>query len=144
MARFDISLLGDAELTQKLQGLPEKLERKVIRQAIRKGGQPIVRDAKAQANKLTGAMAKSIKLRAMKRKKGRIGVRIQTGTRGELGIAADDPYYYPAIVEFGDGETHHPYRFMRGALERNQQQSLTVIRDAIAQGIEREAASNTV
>lgn len=143
MARFDISLLGDVELERKLQALPEKLERKVIRQAIRKGGQPILRDARANANKLTGAMARSIKLRAMKRKKGRIGVRIQTGTRLELGIRADDPYYYPAIVEFGDGDTRRPYRFMRGALDRNQHRSLTVMRDEIARGIAREAASNT-
>ena len=143
MARFDISLLGDAELARKLHALPEKVERKVIRQAIRKGGQPILRDAKANANKLTGAMAKNIKLRAMKRKRGRIGVRIQTGTRLEMGISADEGYYYPAIVEFGDGATRRAFRFMRRALDSNQHASMTVMRDEIAKGIEREAASNT-
>lgn len=143
MARFDISLLGDAELARKLQALPEKLERKVIRQAIRKGGQPILRTAKANANRLTGAMAKSIKLRAMKRKRGRIGVRIQTGTRLELGIGADDRHYYPAIVEFGDGGVRPPFRFMRRALDSNKNASMTTMRDEIARGIEREAASNT-
>jgi HK97 gp10 family phage protein len=144
MARFDLSLLGDSALAARLAALPEKTERKVLRQAMRRAGQPILQAARSNANRRSGRMARSIKLRALRRRKGRIGVAIQTGTRLELGIGADDQYYYPAIVEFGDGETHRPYRFMRRALDANRATSMQRLRVEIGQGIEREAATTTL
>lgn len=142
MARFDITLLGDDIVAARLRALPEKLERKVLRQAMRKAGRPILADAKANAPVKTGKMRASLKLRALKRKRGRVGVRIETGTRAELGIPAEERWYYPAIVELGDGTARHlPHSFMRSALAKNRENSVRILRDDISRGIEREATT---
>lgn len=92
MSRFDISLLGDAALSQALARLPEKLERTVLTRALREGtqflkglSQPRVPRGKKQ--KGGGRhLADTLKVKAMKRKKNRVGYLLQTGTRVELGI----------------------------------------------------------
>lgn len=141
-ARFDISVLGAPELSKALAELPEKLERRVITKAVRETGKFFLTLAKAKAPRDQGKLASTMKLRAMKRKKGRVGVRIMTGTRVELGIDPKDRGYYPAHVEFGHKDrsgNHVPAQpFFRGPLHSSREAMLAVMRVEIDNGIERE------
>lgn len=138
MARLDISLIGDAELATKLGGLTDKLERKVVRQAIRKAAQLILRDAKQRAPVESGALRRNIRIKALRRSRRRVGFNVQTGTREQMGISPDDPFYYPALVELGVPGRIEGRRFMRDALRDNRDQALKIMRDEILKGVERE------
>lgn len=137
MARFDISILGDKALSATLSGLTEQMERKVLTKAMRDGGQFFLTLTKAAAPVETGKLKATLKLRALKRQKGRVGVAIQTGTRAELGIDPKDKGYYPAFRELGTRKLP-PKPFMRGPLHSAREGVLAVIRQSVDAGIERE------
>lgn len=141
-ARFDISILGAPELSKALAELPDKLERRVMIKATRETGKFFLTLAKARAPKESGKLASTMKLRAMRRKKGRVGVRIMTGTRAELGIDPKERGYYPAHVEFGhrdrSGNQVAAVPFFRGPLHSSREALFAVMRQEIDTGIERE------
>jgi len=140
----DIRLLGDVELQRKLQRLPIVLQRKVVRESLRRGGKPVLEEAKRLVPADTGALKASIKLRATerggrKKRRGEFGVYVQTGTREELGISADAKYYYPAAVELGTDKM--PARsYLRAAVDNKRAESIAIIAQEVGQRIEREAA----
>lgn len=155
MARFDISMLGDKALSETLAALPEKLERRVLTKALRNVGKFYLTLAKAKAPKETGALSQGLTLRSLKRKRGRVGVLIQTPTREALGIVSRTRIsfagtgerlrvvrgkttgYYPAHQELG---TQHlpPTPYLRGTLQEKRQTLLNILRLEIDTGIERE------
>lgn len=146
MARFDISLLGDKELSAKLAGMTEKLERKVLSGAFRKSANTVKADAqrrvthvvtpkarvgrRGRALKITkgqlkraqrlaiafSRLASTIHAQPLKRRKHRVGYGVLTGTRAQLGIAGR--YYYPAHVEAGHGPPHRALHQLREAVRR--------------------------
>lgn len=123
MARFDLTLLGDAEVAQTLATLTERIERKILVAAfrtaalgVRRAAQqnirpPRVRFApgtgKRKAKRLQRFALRFARLRnnlhvvPLKRRKHRIGFSVVTGTRAELGLEQGGRYYYPAHVEAG-------------------------------------------
>jgi len=139
MAKFiDIQMIGDKELQRKLRELPIAMERKIVRKALREAARPVLAAAKALAPVLTGRMKAGMKLRAEKAKRGHFGVQVVTPTRKELGIAGDDPYYYPMAVEVGTAKMPaHP--FMRPALDANREKGIAIAAREIRAGIEAEA-----
>ncbi len=144
MARFDISMLGDTALSETLAGLTEKMERTVITRATRDAGKFLLTLTKAAApvsqdprDPHRGQLKATLKLRALRRRKGRVGVAIQTGTRAELGIDPKDKGYYPAFRELGTRKLP-PLPYMRGPLHSAREAVLAVLRQSIDQGIERE------
>ncbi len=140
MSFINISLLGDKALQRKLDALPNKLAKKVMRQALREGARPVLASAKANAPVLTGRMKKSLKLRAMKARRGNFGVVIMTGTREQLGIDPKDKSYYPFAVEFGFKRHNVPaHPFIRPALDDNREKSTRIIARLIGAGVLREA-----
>lgn len=138
--RFDISLLGAPELSKALAELPDKLERKVLTKALRQAGKYYLVLAKASAPRDEGRLTSTMKLRAMKRRKGRIGVTIMTGTRSELGIDPKQKGYYPAHTELGHrdraGVHHPPIPFMRRSLKTGESAIFAILRQEIDSGIE--------
>ena len=135
---IDISLLGDKELTRKLHRLEIAVQRKIVRHALREGARPVLAAAQQNCPVQTGRLKASLKLRALKAKRGNFGVQVATGMRDELGIAADDPNYYPMSVEYGHGSVA-AQPFLRPALDDNAQQAKAIIAREIGQGIESEA-----
>ena len=89
------------DVVREFQRLEKVVVRKAIRRALRASGKVVLAEAKAKAPVKTGRHKKNIKLRAIKRKRNRIGVNITTGTRAELGISAMASGYYPRHQEFG-------------------------------------------
>jgi HK97 gp10 family phage protein len=92
-----IEIQGGRELERALRALPGKVAKKIVRKALRAGAKPIQQDAKARAPKKTGKGAKSIKVRATKRRrKGTIGISVQTSA----GDFAGDEFYM-SFLEYG-------------------------------------------
>lgn len=140
--RFDISLLGAPALSQALAALPEKLERKVMTKALREVGKFYRTLAAARAPRDRGKLATTMRVRAMKRRRHRVGIMVQTGTRSQLGIDPKQRGYYPAHTEFGHrdraGVHHAANPFMRSSLRTGQTAIFAILRQEIDNGIERE------
>jgi hypothetical protein len=129
VARFDISILGRKDLEEALRSFPERLERKVLAQALKKSAQafatlvqhnvPVSDDPQ---DRHPGWWKSTMGIRTQKRKRGRVGVNITPGTREELALygargfarigqhvaafrvydrAKRGKYFYPAHAEFG-------------------------------------------
>src|SRR5262245_7594744 len=108
--RVTLDMLGDKALIATLQSLPDKMERRVLSRATRAASQFVLTLARARTPRDSGRLAATMKLRALRRKKGRTGFAVQTGTRAELGIPASATGYYPAHIELGSVDTPaNPY-----------------------------------
>lgn len=129
-----VTVTGHKELDAKLRLLPEKIQKKFVRGAMRKGSKRLIREAqrilKEQAYD-TGATSKSLKSKALKRSRKRMGVAVFTDTSKLYAIyeskhghkphpakGKTEPFFYPAVIEFGDRH-FEPTRFLRGGLYDN-------------------------
>lgn len=123
---------GLEELERTLRELPDKVEKKVVSQALRKGLKPIQKEAKNLAPVLSGQLKKAIKIRAGKRKKGQVSVNVIIGDK-------DFQNFYPKFIEYGTSKLPaNP--FMRTAYANKKAEAIGIIEIEIAAGIEREAA----
>ena len=98
---MNLELEGFREVKAVFDNLPLKMQKKAVRPSLRAGAKVIHKDGKRRMAKLTGKNRKFFKVKSIKRSRQSIGVMIITGTREQLGIAGDDPFYYPAIQEHG-------------------------------------------
>jgi len=99
MSNLGISgtLRGDKRILKALKALPPKVQRGVIRKAARNAMRPMHGQSKANAPKgATGKLRRSIKLRAIRPRGGRIGITISSNEKWFMG-----PEYYAAFQEFG-------------------------------------------
>lgn len=134
-----IQVLGDKVIERRLHELADATQKKVVTHALREGGRPVLKTAQTLCPVRTGALKKSLKLRAYKkRRQGIFGVAVFTGTRRELGIPEGYRWYYPMAVEYGHGNVP-AHSFMRKALDDNRRKSMRIIKTQIGTGIEREA-----
>lgn len=131
---INIELLGEPELQAKLDALEFKVQRKVIRKAIRAGGRSVLEAARANVPIDTGALKAGLKLRAIKRTRTGFGVYIRTPTRAELAIDENDPGYYPAVLEYG-ADGHRPQPFLRPAMDANRDKAKARIVEELRKGI---------
>lgn len=132
---IDISIFGDEELQAKLAAMTLKVQRKIVRQALRKGGKRVRDEARRLAPVETGALKKSIKVRAARNlRRGSFGIAVLTGTRAELGISPEAKYYYPAVVEFG-GRGHDAQPYLRPAMDATRTEVLGLVKQAIREAL---------
>lgn len=127
MARFNLSFVGDKALQAQLAGLTDKLERRILARAITVAtkevllpviqantpvGSPYTRVARGRTvqgeqgayrrvsfRQQTGRLRRSWRVKALARRKGRVGSAVLAGTRAQLGITGRG--FYPAHQEFG-------------------------------------------
>ena len=113
-----IVVTGVKEIDSKLKTLEPKIQKKVLRQAMRSGMKLVLQDAISRVPVLSGLLKRNIKLRAMKRKQNRVGllVQVKSDERFVKVSKAGIRYWYPAAVEFGHG-TVPAYPFMRPAYD---------------------------
>lgn len=133
MSGISVTFTGSAEVKAIFDAMPGKVQKKLIRHALRAAAKAIQEDAKRIAPDETGALAKSIKVRAMKRSRTRVGVQVFTDsdslqTDGKKG-------YYAAFTELGTSrEAAQP--FLRPALEGNKGQAQSMIASDIKDAVE--------
>lgn len=136
--RFTLDLSGDQALLTQLEQLPDRLERRVLREAVRDAAQPILARARTNisAIRVTGVatdpLRRGMRIRALRRRRGRVGVSVQTPTRQELGIAPSARWYYPAHIELGTRRTPAlPY--LRLALEQARGEASNILRERLVE-----------
>ena len=130
MARIEITLSGDNEINHALQVLGAKIETRILSRAFRQGAKTILTTARQNlrvigasrttqyTRKHTLQIARKLKVRVLRRQKGRMGVSVLTPTRAQLGIAEGGRWYYPAHIELGtQGKKALP--FLRNAFDDN-------------------------
>lgn len=136
---IDISVLGDKALVKKLNKLPGRVQKRVVVQALRKGGKVILGAVKNNfaAIKVSGETTddarKATKLRSIKRSRARVGVQVVTPATADesLGRAV-------AAMELGTSKT--PAKSpIRDAVEANRSQVMSGFSRDIGAGITREA-----
>ncbi len=94
-AKFDVS--QTANLLKELKQLPGKVQRKILVQESRKAAKTyLLGQAKNAVPKQTGALRKSIKVRALKRSRVRVGVRIGMAEKDFAGET-----FYGSFLEYG-------------------------------------------
>lgn len=139
---IDISMLGDKKLQRQLSKLPARVEKRIVRKALRAAARPVLRAAKQKCPVDTGALKKGLKIRARKRSRKSFGVDVSTPTREKLGIASDSKWYYPALVEYGyvrKGITYAARSFLRSAKDATRSAALAILKREIGAGVIREA-----
>jgi HK97 gp10 family phage protein len=133
-----LELKGFEELITKFDQLTLKLQKKYLKPSLKAGAKVIQVAAKNKAHKRSGKNARFIRVKALKRQRGRsVGSSIQTGTREQLGIPRSAKGYYPFSEEYGTKDTPaHPY--MRPALAQKRGEAIKrigkVLGAAIAKG----------
>ena len=120
----DILLTGDKALDRNLEQLKASAARRIFGKAARAALQPIKNDAKRRAPRRTGRLATSIRVRALKRSRSRIGAKVTTGTAGS---DFQGKTFYAAFLEYGykigkrsTGVRHAQALRRRGKLKRTE------------------------
>jgi hypothetical protein len=129
-----VFVTGYAQLDAKLRTLPNKLQAKFVRGALRKCAKRVVRDTqnivRAEAYN-EGVLYRALKVKSLKRSRKRVGTSVfidreklfaaytaKYGHPPHPAKGRSDPFYYPAVVEFGS-DTREPVKPMRRALYDN-------------------------
>ena len=121
MARARVSLKGVKAFQRRLNKLTEKEFKKALRTGLRQGAKKAVAVAKQRVPEKTGTLKRSLKVRATKRSRVRVGVKIETPPRSVLALGQGGPTrsaarvltgkgYYPAVQEFGSSKRNIPER----------------------------------
>jgi HK97 gp10 family phage protein len=142
MAVQRVFITGIKRIDKKLKLLPQAVQKKIIRPAIREGLKLVKAEAAMRAAVDTGRMKKALKIVAYKKRKvGRIGMNLQISTsvpglvkHSKSGKRA----FYPAVEEYG-ARDHPPDPFMRPAFTGAGPSARDLTMQKILDGIEREA-----
>lgn len=148
MAFLSMKVDGIKPLLKKLKSFPAKIEKKILRQALRAGGKIFQQQAKANAPVKSGLTKRSLKVRSMKRSRTRVGIRVATSAKDYTGDT-----FYASFVEYGHKLGRRPGRgsknkdtrrtiegkhFIRSAYESKKDQALNVIKQQLRIGIAEE------
>lgn len=138
MAKSGVTLTGDKELDRMFQRLPERVQRKVLRQAVSAALTPVVKVAKRSVPVDTKTLKKSI------------GKKIKTYKNdgvvwGAVGVRKDEEKFVTVI----DGKRRNPRLyahlvegrtgFMRRTFDTTRSKMLSIMKKKLGSGIEREA-----
>jgi len=141
---------GAKELERNLATLEKRIQKKVVRQAVRAGQKPLLARAKANAAQRVGGsmgslLAKHIVIKAPRRqRKGlyALHVTLRPGIPEFVHVTrAGRQHYIPADIEYGHGADQaaaaRPY--LRPAADATKAESLRILAQQLRVGILREA-----
>lgn len=129
---MNTEIKGLKDLIKNLNNLSVKLEKKVIRAAVRKGANVVRDKARELVDKDTHNLQKSIITTGVK-VSGKIAFRVSLKQRKTKN--AKDPYY-GRFVEFGTSKMPaHP--FMRPALDESESKVLSTVVDDIKSNLDK-------
>lgn len=155
--RGRLQLKGFKEFEKRLQELPKRLAKKLLRRALRSGAKVIQAEVKARTPVVSGAGRRSIKVRAAKgKKKGQVAVAVQTSAgdfKGEQFYMSFLEYGYDKVpvVRGPGGQLYSmergteptipmpPVGMFRGGFDSKKGEAERVIAKELAAGIVREA-----
>lgn len=143
MDRIAVVITGIKRLDRRLRTLEPRVQKKVLRRAMRSGMKVVAEAVKAEAPVDTGTMKGAVKVRAVKRRRrGSIELEVRIladeSTR-RTSAKTGKTVFYPAVVQYGT-DKRPANAFMTRAYvrsgERARQTTLRELRD----GVEREAS----
>ncbi|OJW26900.1 MAG: hypothetical protein BGO49_21505 [Planctomycetales bacterium 71-10] len=130
-----VVVTGVEEIDRRMKTLVPRLQKKVIRQSMRKAMKIVAAATRARVPVDTGLLKASIKVRATKfKRRGRLGVEVRAGEGDFKGDT-----FYGGMVEYGT-KRMPPRPFMAPAYDETKEQAKGVAMDEILAGIEREAS----
>ncbi len=137
-SKSSFQILGFEELVGKFRKLRGPPMRKIYRQAMREAARPILSLAKSIVPiGETGNLQRSLKIKAIRRTRKLSGVKIEPGTRSELGIPTDAKGFYPSHIALGfkrGAITKFPgNRFLRDSLELGKADAIRTITNRIVE-----------
>lgn len=120
-------IFGTSDLMRQFDALTSKYQAKVLRPALREGCEALLPIIQREAPKRSGKMAETFGITrgsSKQSRKGLISFRVESGTKGELGIPErtkeNTPRgYYPVAIQYG-------WRMGRRALRRFRRRSVGV------------------
>lgn len=124
------------EVTRALKELEPKVQKKIVKKAMRKGMKIVQQSAKDHAPVETGTTKDAIKVRAAKLGRKSIGIDVRVGEGEYKGET-----YYAAFLEYGTSKME-PKPFMRTAYDTKKDQVQEITVQEILQIIEEEADKN--
>ena|SRR3990167_5903813 len=127
---LDIKMLGEKELQARLKKIEIKMQRKIVKGAMKKAARPVLALAKILVPVKTGRLRDSLRIRQWTGKGGVFGTAIETGTRRDLGIPGWEKHFYPVVVEY----KHQS--FLRRAIDDDRELIVSIIAREIRAGIE--------
>lgn len=127
----NIKITGAKEIVKELQNLEKKLAKKLIRQEMRKAIKITAEETKVQAPVDEGDLAKAVKVRAAKGKRGTIGVRVVIDEK------SFPDQFYGSFVEFGTSR-QEPNPFMRRAYDLTAQRVADTFTRGLWEAIKKE------
>lgn len=126
---ISISALGAPAILRKFGILEEKVQRKVLRGAMRQAAKSVQAAAKGMAPVDTGELAASIDISALRRSRKQFGMRIFSSA-----ASLKTERFYSAYVEFGSlRKEARP--FLGPALRSRRGETLNLMRAAVAAAI---------
>ncbi len=146
-----VFVTGFKELDAKLRSLPNKIQRKFVIGALRKSGKRDLKETKKIVHDEahdTGAYEQSLKVKALKRSRTRVGVAVvidrdkyfalyesKHGKPPNPAAGEKEPFFVPAVLEFGS-EHKQPVRAQRRGLYDNEDAYLEYFRSDLKQFID--------
>ena len=135
-----VTITGVPELDRKLRTISNKLGKKFVRQGARRALKPVAATAKRLAPDNTGALKRSIKVKALGRSRKRFGSRVTTGV-GTLKNSGG--VYYGGFQEWGwttnSGSHVLGQGFMHNAARMKQRSAVAIFTGYVRREIEAEA-----
>ena len=141
-AAFQMDILGTAGTIAAFNFFSEKTKKKLIRSALRKAGEPILKTAKDRVPFRTGALYWNLGMRVKSSDHYlRTAAIIYAPTRKKLNIPKNAPGYYPAAMEFGfrarNGRMVPPRAYMRPAFYQNRGRAINIFKSEVREGTDR-------
>lgn len=147
MGKAGMELFGDKALAKTFKTLGERVQRRVLRQAVNAASTPVVKAARSKARKQSGLLKKSLgkKVKTYPEKMTVVGIiGPRRDVQGEYKGVKRVPANYAHLIEGGkinsDGSYTPPEPFLRPAYDETEGQALNVMRDKLASGVVKEAA----
>ncbi len=134
-----ITITGDKQLNRLLRDLAGKDGKAAVRKAARPALRPTLAEAKRIAPRDTGELEESLKIRALKRSRSRVGARVQTAKGSFQGQT-----FYGGFQEWGwktgrrgsGNRTHVPgEHFLKRAAEATRHRAIAIYRKILRQEI---------
>lgn len=127
-----ITITGVQEIMGNLETFTREVAPAEIRKGTRAAAYLVMREFQARVPVKSGSMRDSVKVRAIKRTRKKIGHTVvldrnklfklyeaRTGKKPTARTGDSEPFFYPAVVELGDKD-HQADRPLRGALYENE------------------------
>lgn len=142
MPKITYVITGDEAINRKLAKLTSKQAKSVFRKSARPALKPVLAEARSQAPTKTGTLRRSIKIKALKRSRSAIGLRITTGTdtsdfQGRAFYGGFQEYGWKVgSRNLGDNRTQvKGLHFMRNAARKKQAEAIRIYKSELVKNI---------